>query len=100
MKKIIVSILIVLILIAGLFVLTGCGNNTNSNDSSENVTSNMENEITTTISCYNEGYLFKSKKYVEHVFYLNKDNKLIKRRLFLFLLVHLEIFWIEFLRAM
>ena len=65
MKKIIVSILIVLILIAGLFVLTGCGNNTNSNDSSENVTSNMENEITTTISCYNEGYLFKSKKYVD-----------------------------------
>lgn len=78
MKKIIVSILIVLILIAGLFVLTGCGNNTNSNDSLENVTSNIENEITTTISCYNEGYLFKSKKYVEHVFYLNKDNKLIK----------------------
>ena len=49
MKKIIVSILIVLILISGLFVLTGCGNNTNSNDSSENVTSNTENEITTTI---------------------------------------------------
>ena len=56
MKRIIVSILIVLILIAGLFVLTGCGNNTNSNDSLENVTSNTENEITTTISCYNEGW--------------------------------------------
>ncbi len=77
-KKIILISLIAIVLIAGLFVLTGCGNNTNSNDSSENATSNTENEITTTISCYNEGYLFKSKKYVEHVFYLNKDNKLIK----------------------
>ena len=76
MKKFILSILSIIILIVGLFILTGCENNAENTSKDDN--KNIEDEIKTTISCFKEGYLFKSKKSVEHVLYLNKDNKLIK----------------------
>ena len=83
--------LIIIMLIAGLLILTGCkkednnSNNTSQNsstnttdNSNNNNNNNVDNEIAKTISCSKDFFLFKSQKYVEHIFYLNKDNKLIK----------------------
>ena len=82
--------LIIIMLIAGLLILTGCkkednnsnntsqNSSTNTTDNSNNNNNNVDNEIAKTISCSKDFFLFKSQKYVEHIFYLNKDNKLIK----------------------
>ena len=83
MKRNNIVILIIVILVSGLFVLTGCGKNSvnsngNSTSTSEEKNKGTKNEIKTTISCFKEGYLFKSKKSVEHIMYLNEDHKLIK----------------------
>lgn len=61
-----------IILILLLFGLTACNNNT------KNIQIDNSNEIKTKLSCYNEGYLFHSKKSVEHIMYLDKDNKLVQ----------------------
>ena len=45
-----------------LIIATGCVGNSN----------------TTTLSCFNEGYLFHSKKSVEHIMTLDEKNKLVK----------------------
>lgn len=68
-KKIICSLLIII----SLFVITGCGSNTNNNSKNKEST----NEIKTKLSCHHETSLFHSKKSVEHIVSLNKDNKLI-----------------------
>ncbi len=57
--------------IVGLFFITGCGSNTNQN-SKEN-----KNEAKTKLSCSSEWFLFHSKKSMEYIIYLNKDNQLI-----------------------
>lgn len=72
MKNKIIGIL----LIISLTLVVGCNNNTNNKSKKENQNINKE-EVKTTLSCYSEGYLFKSKKSVEHIISLNKDNKLI-----------------------
>ena len=76
-KKIFIISVTVIMLIGVLFIFTGCKKN-EKHVSESSIQQNINNDITTTISCYSDVYLFKSKKYVEHVFYLNKDNKLIK----------------------
>lgn len=67
----------VLILVIAFFIITGCSNKDNN---VSNIEKKVEknNEIKTTISCYNEGFLFHSKKSVDHIMFLDKDNKLIK----------------------
>lgn len=70
------SIIFLLILLA-VFIITGCGSNSNnfSKDNSKN--NGSTNEIKTELSCHHETSLFHSKKSVEHIVSLNKDNKLI-----------------------
>jgi len=80
-RKSLVVISIIIVLVSGLFILTGCGNNSEnngSNNSSNEISKDTKTEIKKTISSFKEGHLFKSKKSVEHVMYLNEDNKLIK----------------------
>lgn len=64
MKKILILVLII-------FVITGCSSNTEKNNKIDNKIENI-----TTLSCYHETYLFHSKKSVEHIISINKDNKI------------------------
>lgn len=76
MRKKLLAVLLTVILMIGVISLTGCNNNTDN--SSTEVINNTENEIKTTMSFYHETYLFKSKKSVKYIIYLNENNKLIK----------------------
>lgn len=70
MKKKMILVLLFIIVIA---TITGCSNNKNNSRKQTQQTS----ELKTKLSCYHETYLFHSKKSVEHILSLNKDNKLI-----------------------
>ena len=64
MKKI-----ILLCILASLSIITGCNNNSQNKDAT--------NTTKTKLYCYHETYLFHSKKSVEHIILLDKDNKLV-----------------------
>lgn len=63
-----------LIVFVSLFAIAGCGKSTNDNSKH----TQSSNKIKTKLSCYHETYLFHSKKSVEHIMSLNKENKLIE----------------------
>ena len=70
MKK---KLLLCLLVLIGMITITGCGSKTNNSlKEIKNV-----NKVKTKLSCYHETYLWHSKKSVEHIVFLNKDNKLI-----------------------
>ena len=79
-KKILILISLIILLCIGLFILTGCKNNPENtlNEVAEKTEITNDNKIETIFSFYSEGFLFKSKKSVEHVIYLDKNNKLVK----------------------
>ena len=56
MRKKLLAVLLTVILIIGGISLTGCNK---INNSSTEVINNTENEIKTTMSFYNETYIFK-----------------------------------------
>ena len=72
-KKVLLSLLVLVL----LFTITGCRSNTNDSSKDNSIKTDSTNEIKTKLSCYHETYLFHSKKSVEHIVSLNKDNKLI-----------------------
>ena len=68
MKK----IYLYLYILFNLLLICGCSK------TEENTSKTESNSISRTISCYNETYLFKSKKSVEHILSISKGNHLVQ----------------------
>ena len=66
------KLLITIIILLSLFTVVGC------TKKEEKTTKTKEKDVVKTkLSCSKEFYLFHSKKSVEYIIYLDKDNKLI-----------------------
>ena len=70
MKK---KLLLSLLVFTSLFIITGCGDKEEKTDKKEDSTVSVK----TKLSCSMEQYLFHSRKRVEHIISLDKDNKLV-----------------------
>ena len=66
-------VLLSLLVIVALFTITGCGKSDNK-ESSNDV---KNDEVVNKSSCVGEEYLFHSKKRVQNIIYLDKNNKVI-----------------------
>ena len=63
---------ILICLLALLILFTGCTRKKETNNEEQ-----KSKEVKTTLSCFKEGYLFHSKKSVEHIIKVDADNNLL-----------------------